>query len=163
MDNFKYECFIINAYNFVMLSKSLCLLLLSYLAASNPNYQERVIYINKDDNVCYFGANSDTIRLNINIDGKNILTSTFSGRTSCSYWTMSYAGMIRASNHAEYLDSMGTDIKFVHETTRSFSEGELIQIIQRLTVVNPVKINGDPFTCMILGDGKLQHFGIELD
>lgn len=34
-------------------------------------------------------------------------------------------------------------------------------IIQRVTVLTPSTIKGNSYNCVILGDGKKQHYGID--
>ena len=39
--------------------------------------------------------------------------------------------------------------------------GVLKQIVQRITVVDAT-INNVPYDCQIIGDGEIQHFGIDI-
>ena len=53
------------------MQQALCLtlILLVLPCAAQLNYQERALFLGEADNVCYYGENSDVIRLVIDIDG----------------------------------------------------------------------------------------------
>lgn len=138
------------------------LLLLTIFASvlSQPNYQERIIYIDEDDNVCRFGENWDTLWLNIDIDGTNSTRFAVWAKTGCrdgiSGWNriapMSYWTSNAFDNY--YL-------QFNEETSYLGQNGVYLGIIQKTTVVNPAKIFDRDYNCVIVGDGEVHHFGID--
>ena len=55
------------------------------------------------------------------------------------------------------------DIPFEQKTRYVPKVGSIYEIIQKITVINPVSIRGFKSNCVIFGDGKVQHFGVQFE
>lgn len=144
-----------------MLIKILTLFLLACLINTQPNYQQRAIYYSEQDNVCRFGERSDQVNLIINLNDRETLRRTVRGNTGCDQWTLRYANAISPSPYL-YLLNNDEKMNFHQEAIRKYSFGVLSHLIQNVTMENPATMNGVQYNCTILGDGTLQHFGIDL-
>lgn len=145
-----------------MLIKALALIILFVGVFSQDNFQQRYIYAGEQDNVCHFGEQSDLIRLKINIDGFETKTIVTFGDTQCDNWILTDALRIIPADYwlAISEDSKEYYLTFTDETKRIYMGGALLTIVQKSTVNNPVTLNGQLYSCVIFGDGQVQHFGI---
>lgn len=107
----------------------------------------------------------DKINVEINMDGglqrKKLVGN---GNTGCSQWVMTDAARISPS---KYWSASGDDYKkdsvgFIDETKYYSVGGVLLTIVQKSRVRNPVTLDGLPYSCRLYGDGRIQHFGIEI-
>jgi len=51
-------------------------------------YQQRAIYLSRDDNVCVFGELSDKLQVVVNIDGETTIEHISTGNTICNPFAM---------------------------------------------------------------------------
>ena len=129
-----------------------------------PNYQERAIYLDESDNVCHFGSQCDEINLVFNLDGAQTIKITAGGSTRCRQWVVRDATAIMPAKEWGFVSPEDhDDIGFQEETSYHHIFGVLHMIIQKSTVVNPAKIRGKLYNCVIFGDGKVQHFGVHFE
>jgi hypothetical protein len=126
------------------------------------NFQQRAIYYSEADNVCHFGEYSDLIRLTVNIDGVETKNMVAYGGTHCDQWILTDAARIQPPSYwlAASEDFKQYYLKFDDETKRVYKFGVLFAIIQKSVMRSPAILNNAPHDCTILGDGTIQHFGI---
>lgn len=90
-------------------------LALSFAQSTPPNYQERQIYYNEEDNVCEYGSGNDEVFLSITVDGyrtKDVIVNT---RTHCQELEVRDANRIAPMSRWSYHDS-GSDLRFKDES-----------------------------------------------
>lgn len=124
-----------------------------------------MIYNGESDNVCHSGQGTDMINLIININDRQTIKRVIDGFTICDTYYIRYANAIHAVDSmsiVEFDQNMERSlfVSFKQEPTKKYAFGLLSQIYQKATVKNPVTIFSKPHTCTVLGDGKIQHFGI---
>ena len=98
----------------------------------------------------------------VNIDGKETVTHEAWGETACSERARTFEQMVIPATLWDDREFMGDyKISFAQETRRVYIKGDLVGIIQRSKVINATYYNM-PYHCEIIGDGTIQHFGIDL-
>lgn len=128
-----------------------------------PNFQERYLYLGTTDNVCYFGRQSDKIRLIVNIDGLRTKTFIIEGGTECYQWSfIAKYGYLQPATYWEYMSQNQKEFfKFDDETKPIYIGANLAMLIQKTIIRENVIIDFLPYSCTIVGDGKIHHFGID--
>ena len=102
----------------IVIVKAVAVFILACIAAAQPNYQQRVIYYSEEDNVCRFGAESDSINLIINIDNHSTIKANMAGNTLCQP-ASSHLAAIKPSSQAVFSSAANdTEIRF-NQTTIS--------------------------------------------
>lgn len=85
---------------------------------------------------------------------------TIYGGTHCSDLPLRYAEKLYPSSWMYVIEyDIETEVNFDQVPTRKYTFGLLSSLVQKVTVKNPTKIHGKEYTCTIMGDGTVQHFG----
>jgi hypothetical protein len=143
-----------------MLRTLLCALLLSAALAQTVvnNYQQRQVYYTEQENVCRHGSGFDWVNLLITIDGNIFNEATVKTQTFCSQWGSKDADRIKTATKWSFFD--GTDyLKFDDESKPYFFEGDLVGIVLNTTLRPKAVLGNRSRTCVILGNGKILHYG----
>ena len=146
------------------LSTVFLLFLLAALIAAQPNYQERAIYIGKDDNPCVYSTKMDTVMIIVKLSDREIIRDYAWSSTGCIPDILVPEKAIRPSTFIHYI-SMTDDYKiYLDDAPRYESyQGLLFRIVER-TTINWIRLNGKTdYNCVIIGDGKVQHWGIDFE
>ena len=147
--------------------RSSTILLLSTLIFSiiaQPNYQERAIYLDENDNPCRGVREEDYVNLVIYVSGKETIRTTLDSTTLCYQDVIEPSQALCPSVFMDYSDSSQGHYVYLKDETRYITHfGKLYRIIEKTTITidNPIKLYGrTDYKCVIIGDGKIQHWGV---
>jgi hypothetical protein len=144
-----------------MSMKALALLLLLVCVSAEDDFQQRLIYLSERDNVCR--QRTDKVKISVVLDDLDWLDLVGNGGTSC-YDGIKYSDNIKpAKTWWAYIekDYKNNQVYFQDESMRYTAGGVLMAIVQKSRVTNAT-FNGLPYKCRVYGDGKIQHFGIDI-
>jgi hypothetical protein len=138
------------------------LLLTVITVAAVPNFQERVLYaIFNKANICDNGQEEDKIIININLDGFKQKRFVANGKTGCSQWLVEGWTRILPVDYWTYIDLPLHYIEFNEKVAYEAAFSKLWTMFTTTTIINPARIDGLDYNCIILGNGKRNHFGID--
>lgn len=133
--------------NIIKMQVFLFIAFLLALCQTQPddNFQRRIIYFSEEDNVCYYGADSDVLDISVEIDGVNAKRVYALSGTFCREWVQRYRSQIKPVSVWDYVDS---DSKMIFDD-EIFYYPVLEYISATSRIRSPALINGKMRNCAI--------------
>jgi len=119
----------------VVLLKALIGIFLVISVLAQQNYQQRAIYLGKNDNVCnHGGPRMDRINLMIMVGDFEKIEVLADGATYCHEFMLDPEKAIKPAASWSWLGLDGTELFFKEETQYVTYLGDLLQIVQKTTL-----------------------------
>ena len=107
-----------------------------------------------------YGDQSDRFNLLINLDESEIIKTIARAGTLCYTWYIPNLIAIEPAQNYHYVDGYKGHLIEFQEESDYIPYPFLVRIVQK-TTVKSAKLYGKDCDCVIWGDGKIQHFGID--
>ena len=103
----------------------------------------------------------DEVKIVLNIPGKEPYEKVQKSMTFCNPGVVVPSLAIKPSTYVRlYTPDLGINIKFKDEPSYVYHQGLLLMIIERSTVESVDLYGRTDYNCTIIGDGKVQHWGV---